>query len=164
MLSSSPVGTIFVALSRAGLVAVDFGVTEADFLSRLGAEQGAEPVRDDRAAGEALKQLREYLSGERESFDLPVDLTHQTEFQRRVLRAAVGVPRGGLSTYGEIARALGKPQAARAVGQALARNPVPIVIPCHRVVAADGALTGYSGGRGISTKEALLKLEGALPG
>ncbi len=164
MLDDSPVGTIYVALRADRLVAVDFGISQATFLKRLSAEHGTDPIRDDERAGEALSQLSEYLHGERKSFELPVDLSRLTEFQQRVLRAAVQVPRGGLSTYGEIAGLIGKPRAARAVGQALARNPVPIVIPCHRVVAADGALTGYSGGRGIATKETLLRLEGALPG
>jgi methylated-DNA-[protein]-cysteine S-methyltransferase len=107
-----------------------------------------------------LRQLGEYFAGQRESFNVPVDLSRSTDFQQQVLRAAARVPRGGLATYAEIARHIGKPRASRAVGQALARNPVPIVIPCHRVVAADGSLTGYSGRGGIRTKAQLLVLEG----
>ena len=102
----------------------------------------------------------EYFAGQRDSFNVPVDLSRSTDFQQQVLRAAARVPRGGLATYAEIARHIGKPRASRAVGQALARNPVPIVIPCHRVVAADGSLTGYSGRGGIRTKAQLLVLEG----
>ena len=162
ILAESSVGPIYVALSNEGLVAVDFGVSESTFLAHAVQEHGVEPIRDNARASEALTQIKEYLAGDRTSFDLPIDLRGRTDFQRLVLWAARDVPRGGLATYGEIARIIGRPQAARAVGQALARNPVPIVIPCHRVVAADGSLTGYSGGRGIETKQALLKLEGAL--
>ncbi|NIL95766.1 MAG: methylated-DNA--[protein]-cysteine S-methyltransferase, partial [Planctomycetales bacterium] len=100
-----------------------------------------------------------YLEGSRLTFDLPLDLRRVTDFQRQVLQAAAGVPRGQVTTYGEIARQIGKPNAARAVGQALGRNPVPIVIPCHRVIAADGSLRGYSGGGGIRSKAKLLQLE-----
>ncbi len=160
----SPIGPIHVALSGEGLVAVEFGVNRATFLAHMIREHGVEPIEDQARSGEVLAQIKDYLAGERTSFDLTVDLRGRTDFQRLVLRAASGVPRGGLATYGEIAREIGRPRAARAVGQALARNPVPIVIPCHRVVAADGSLTGYSGGRGIETKQALLRLEGALAG
>lgn len=163
-ISESPIGPIYVALSGEGLVAVEFGVDRATFLAHMAREHGVEPIEDQARAREVLAQILDYLTGERTSFDLPVDLRGRTDFQRLVLRAASGVPRGGLATYGEIAREIGRPRAARAVGQALARNPVPIVIPCHRVVAADGSLTGYSGGRGIETKRALLRLEGALAG
>ena len=90
-----------------------------------------------------------------------IDLRDSTQFQRKVLEAAVAVPPGFVATYGEIAARIGKPKSSRAVGQALARNPIPIVVPCHRVVAADGSLTGYSGAGGIETKASLLRLEGA---
>ncbi len=80
----------------------------------------------------------------------------------QVLREICKVPPGAVATYGEIARRLGRPRAARAVGQALARNPIPLIIPCHRVVAADGQLRGYSGGAGLKTKAQLLALEGAI--
>jgi methylated-DNA-[protein]-cysteine S-methyltransferase len=107
----------------------------------------------------------QYLQGRRRTFDLPVDLRHLTPFQQRVLHAAQAVPRGQVSTYGQIARRIGRPRAARAVGQALGSNPIPIVIPCHRVLASDGSLHGYSGRGGIKTKAWLLRLEEArLPG
>ena len=163
-LSESSVGPIYVTLSKEGLVAVDFGVSEPAFLARVVQEHGVEPIKDRVRTKEALTQIAEYLAGDRTTFNLTIDLRRRTDFQRLVLQAAREVPRGGLATYGEIASIIGRPQAARAVGQALARNPLPIVIPCHRVVAADGALTGYSGGRGIETKQALLRLEGALTG
>jgi methylated-DNA-[protein]-cysteine S-methyltransferase len=85
-----------------------------------------------------------------------------SEFQRRVLNIALKIPRGKVLTYGDVAKAIGKPQASRAVGQALGHNPVPIVIPCHRVLGADGSLHGYSAGGGLQTKAWLLQLEGAV--
>lgn len=159
-LTSTPVGPISVALSEAGLVAVEFGEAGPEFLEHLQRSHRAEAVRSPDRAGPVLRQLAEYFAGKRGSFNVPVDLSHSTGFQQQVLQAAARVPRGGLATYAEIARHIGKPRASRAVGQALARNPVPIVIPCHRVVAADGSLTGYSGRGGIRTKARLLVLEG----
>jgi len=159
-LAASPVGPISVALSEAGLVAVEFGEAGPEFLEHLQRSHRAQAVRSPERAGPVLRQLAEYFAGQRDSFNVSVDLSRSTDFQQQVLRAASRVPRGGLATYAEIARHIGKPRASRAVGQALARNPVPIVIPCHRVVAADGSLTGYSGRGGIRTKAQLLVLEG----
>jgi methylated-DNA-[protein]-cysteine S-methyltransferase len=110
---------------------------------------------------EAMKQVKEYLEGQRTKFDLPLDMSALSEFQRRVLTIALKIPRGQYLTYGDVAKAIGKPQASRAVGQALGHNPVPIVIPCHRVLGSDGSLHGYSGGGGLQTKAWLLQLEGA---
>jgi len=160
-LAQSPVGALLVAVSAQGVVAVDFGDNEARFVDRLRRAFGVQPNPSAERAGPAVRQLDEYVQGKRTAFDLPVDLEACSDFQRRVLEAAVGVPRGRLATYGEIAARIGAPQAARAVGQALARNPIPIIVPCHRVVAADGSLTGYSGGAGVETKAKLLRLEGA---
>ena len=109
-----------------------------------------------------VQQLQEYFQGKRSSFKLDLYLNDLTQFQRRVLLATLDIPQGQITTYGEVAKRLGKAQWARAVGQALARNPIPILIPCHRVLAADGSLHGYSGGKGIETKARLLQLEGAL--
>jgi methylated-DNA-[protein]-cysteine S-methyltransferase len=95
-------------------------------------------------------------------FELPVDLDRLTPFQVTVLQAARSIPSGSVWTYGQLARTIGSPKASRAVGQALGRNPVPIVIPCHRVVASDGSLGGYSGGGGLQSKRFLLGLEGAI--
>lgn len=93
-----------------------------------------------------------------------MDLTSLTDFQRRVLLTTQQVPRGKVTTYGEIACQIGQPRASQAVGQALGRNPVPLVIPCHRVLASDGSLGGYSGGGGVKTKAQLLQLEGVRLG
>lgn len=161
-LPESPVGSLLVAVSALGVVAVEFGANEARFVERLRQAFGVQPHRSGERAGAAVRQLEEYVAGKRNTFDLPVDLGGCTDFQRKVLEAASAVPRGRLATYSEIAARIGAPRAARAVGQALARNPVPIIVPCHRVVAADGSLTGYSGGAGVETKAQLLRLEGAV--
>lgn len=105
----------------------------------------------------AVDQIRGYLSGERRTFDLPLDLDGTTDFQRAVYEELRTVAHGRLTTYGELAAAMERPEAARAVGQAVGANPVPIVIPCHRVVAADSRLGGFSGG--LPAKVALLRLE-----
>lgn len=107
---------------------------------------------------EVERQLSEYFRGDRETFDLPVDLDPVSEFDRRVLRAASNLDFGQVVTYGELARRIGRPRAARAVGGALGRNPVPVVVPCHRIVRGDGGLGGY--GSGIEYKERLLRVEG----
>lgn len=106
------------------------------------------------------QQILEYLTGTRRDFELPLDWSSITGFQSDVLHLTYEIPYGEVRSYGEVARALGKPAASRAVGGALARNPMPILIPCHRVVAASGALTGYSAADGITTKSLLLELEG----
>ena len=160
MLPQTSVGPLLVAVSESGLIAVDFGVSEQAFVERLRRKTRADVIRSPRKTADAIRQLREYLIGQRTTFDLPVDLSAITDFQRRVLLTASKIPRGQISTYADIARQIGRPKAARAVGQALGHNPVPIVIPCHRVLGSDGSLHGYSGGGGIKTKAWLLQLEG----
>jgi len=108
----------------------------------------------------AITQLDEYFAGTRTSFDLPLDLQAGTAFQQSVWQALLAVPHGGCTSYGELGRRLGVPQAARAVGAAVGRNPLSVVVPCHRVLGTGGALTGYAGG--LDRKTALLRLEGAL--
>lgn len=156
------VGPIFLALSERGVVAIGFGGSEEAFLDRLGNLTRANFIRSPKRVALAAQQLREYLSGERSGFDLPLDLNSLTTFQRRVLLAVSKVPRGEVTTYGDLARQIGRPKSARAVGQALRRNPIPIVIPCHRVLASDGSLGGYTGKDGVKTKVELLRLEGVL--
>jgi methylated-DNA-[protein]-cysteine S-methyltransferase len=155
------VGPLFVAVNDRGVVALDFGLSEQEFVTRVARRTKATPIRSDDQVAEALKQVREYLDGKRTKFDLPLDMSRMSEFQRRVLSIALKIPRGKYLTYADVAKAIGKPQASRAVGQALGHNPVPIVIPCHRVLGSDGSLHGYSGGGGIQTKAWLLRLEGA---
>ncbi len=155
------VGPLFVAVNDRGVVALDFGLSEQEFIARVTHRTKATLIRSDDATAEAMKQVKEYLEGQRTRFDLPLDMSAMSEFQRRVLTIALKIPRGKYLTYGDVAKAIGKPQASRAVGQALGHNPVPIVIPCHRVLGSDGSLHGYSGGGGIQTKAWLLRREGA---
>jgi len=121
---------------------------------------------DGAASGEselvrkAAKQLVQYFQGCLQQFDLPIDISVLTPFRQQVLQLTRLIPYGSVSTYGQLAKEVGSPQAARAVGAALGANPVPVIIPCHRVVASNGALTGFSGAGGILMKENLLSLEG----
>lgn len=110
---------------------------------------------------EAAHRLEEYFAGKAVEFDLPVDESRFTAFQRSVYAVVRRIPTGEVRTYGEVAVAIGRPRAARGIGVAMARNPLPIIIPCHRVVGAGGAMTGYSGAGGIGTKRWLLAMEGA---
>lgn len=112
--------------------------------------------RDDDAFGRAKEQLREYFDGTRREFDLPLDL-RGTGFQLMVWRELARIPYGETISYGELARRIGQPDASRAVGAANGTNPIPIIIPCHRVIGANGSLTGFGGG--IETKKWLLALE-----
>ncbi len=118
------------------------------------------PVAFDKACtAPALQQLAEYLDGTRHQFALPLDLSHQTGFQRQVLLLTAQIPYGQTSTYKDLALQAGRPQAARAVGRVQATNPLPLVIPCHRVLGSDGSLHGYGGPGGIKLKAWLLQLE-----
>jgi methylated-DNA-[protein]-cysteine S-methyltransferase len=164
VLKDTPVGQVLVAMQSVGIVAVEIGMSERDFIEYVSAEFGEPVLASKDALNAVMTQLSEYFLGLRKSFDLPLSLRQLTQFQRDVLEATIEIESGNVSTYGEIAHQLGKGRAARAVGQALARNPIPIIIPCHRVLGSDGALHGYSGGRGIETKRHLLQLEGAQIG
>jgi methylated-DNA-[protein]-cysteine S-methyltransferase len=156
---ASPLGTIYIAMSAKGLYAVDFGRRESEFLGRF--DPRAHLEKDPPAVKQAVEQLRQYFSGERKTFRLPVDLAALTPFQRDVLETACRIHPGQVWTYGKVAQEMGRPKSSRPVGQALAHNPVPIIIPCHRVIASDGTLGGYSGGSGLRAKRWLLRLEGA---
>ena len=156
----TPVGHLFVAATEAGLVRVSFRQSEAAFVSELRRHLKTETVKAPQKMTGIVAQLQAYLGRRRQAFDLPIDLSLATPFQRSVLLAALQIPRGHTATYAEIARRIGRPRAARAVGQALSRNPVPIIVPCHRVLASDGSLRGYLGSRGTQTKARLLELEG----
>src|SRR4051812_34854306 len=131
----TPVGRLWLVGSDAGLAGVHWPGSPPD-----GVPDGEHPVLDA-----ARAPLEEYFAGERRAFELPLDL-HGTDFQRRTWLALAGIPYGETRSYGEQARRLGVPQAARAVGAANGRNPVSIVLPCHRVIGAGGDLTGFGGG------------------
>ena len=138
------------------LVASDSGLTAIDlnYLSPRAVRPGTHPI-----AAEAARQLRAYFAGELREFDLPLDM-HGTDFQLRVWRELARIPYGETRSYSQIAAAIGAPQAVRAVGAANGANPIPIVVPCHRVIGAGGKLVGYGGG--LPLKKRLLELEGAL--
>jgi methylated-DNA-[protein]-cysteine S-methyltransferase len=156
----APIGRVLVAVSDAGVVRVGFRRSAASFAAGLTQQLDAEVVRSPVRTADVVRQLRAYFAGERRAFELPVDLARVTDFQRRVLTATAAVPAGRLVSYGDIARRIGRPGGSRAVGQALGHNPVPIVIPCHRVIAAGGRIGGYTGG--LAIKRALLRIEGTL--
>jgi methylated-DNA-[protein]-cysteine S-methyltransferase len=119
---------------------------------------------ENRMTAHAAELLRRYFVGEAVQFDLPIDWTGFTPFQTVVYRVVVQIPYGVVESYGKIAIRIGRPRGARGVGSAMARNPLPIVIPCHRVVGTSGALTGYSAPGGIMSKKWLLQLEGVVLG
>jgi len=122
---------------------------------------GGDAQRDDVALADLRQKLCRYFDGQAVSFDdEPLDMSGATDFLRRVWQVTRRIPRGQTLTYGEIARQVGAPGAARAVGQAMARNPWPIIVPCHRVVGHDGRLTGFGGG--LAMKQRLLEMEGAF--
>ncbi|HXF73170.1 MAG TPA: methylated-DNA--[protein]-cysteine S-methyltransferase [Actinomycetota bacterium] len=158
----TPVGRLLVAVTRRGLVRVAFPEEEPEaVLEELALRISPRILRSPRMTEEARRQLEEFFQGRRRRFELAVDPALMGGFARRVLARTARIPYGRVRTYGELAAALGAPRAARAVGNALGANPVPIVVPCHRVVRAGGDLGGYGGGP--ERKEWLLRLEGALP-
>lgn len=174
---ASPVGPLFLAASDRGLVALEFD-------ARLPGQQTTRPnPRDVRSENEHVeggtkaltvrfeesavtlrayvKELEEYFAGRRSKFTFPLDL-RGTDFQLTCWQALLEIPYGETRTYADIARAVGRPSGFRAVGMANNRNPIAIVVPCHRVIASDGTLCGYGGG--LEIKRKLLELEGALSG
>lgn len=156
----SPLGTILIAATARGLTGLWFTENQRYLPSeRAGSsawpEDPAHPIL--KQAGE---QLDEYFAGQRSHFDLPLDLACGTGFQQAVWQALLDIAPGQTISYGELSRRIGKPAAVRAVGGAIGRNPVSIIVPCHRVMGSNGSLTGYGGG--LERKTALLRLEGAF--
>lgn len=143
----TPIGAISIYVKNNAIVYVHMGQPVAP-------DYGHSPV-----VAEAIRQINEYVAGERQNFELPLN-TGGTQFQREVWDIIAKIPFGQTLSYGEIAHALGKPMASRAVGGAVGSNPVALLIPCHRVMGASGRITGYSGGDGIPTKRWLLAHEG----
>jgi methylated-DNA-[protein]-cysteine S-methyltransferase len=161
MLSSSPIGPLWVALSDMGLMVVDWSMTQSEFTHKLQKRFNMYVVYDKTRTEESLHQLSEYLAGIRRQFTISLDLTRMSPFQSQVLQLTSDIPYGQTSTYKEIAARIGNPRAARAVGRVEATNPIPFIIPCHRVIGSDGSLHGYAGPGGINLKSWLLKLEQA---
>jgi len=160
-LNGTPIGDLRLAASDFGLVAVEWADSQSIFdayLARL-----SRPITpNERKIKPYAKELFEYLNGKRTAFTIPIDWTLFTSFQREALQAVYRIPYGETRTYIDIAREINRPNAYRAVGAANAMNPMPLVIPCHRVIGTDGKLHGYGGGEGLPTKEWLLKMEGAV--
>ena len=158
-LADSPVGPLLVAATPRGGWRISFDPGPAPARGERAGAYGARVLRAPRPIEEARRQLDAYFAGDRSSFGLDVDLDALAPFQRRVLEELRTVEYGRTETYGGLAARIGRPGAARAVGGALNRNPVPIVVPCHRVVGSDGRLVGYAGG--LERKRLLLELEAA---
>jgi methylated-DNA-[protein]-cysteine S-methyltransferase len=153
-LVDSPVGELLLAVTERGLCRISYTIDGAE--ESLAAAFGRRVLRTP--LDEVRRELDEYFAGKRYAFDLPLDL-RVDGFQEAVLRELARVPYGHTDTYGHLAALAGNPRAARAVGMVMNRNPIPIVLPCHRIVGARGSLTGYAGG--LDRKRLLLELEGA---
>ena len=156
----SPIGPLLVAVTPRGLFRIYFDPEPEHELERLARAAGPRVLRAPRQVDGVRRELDEYFRGRRRAFDLQLDLRGTTRFSERVLAELALVPYGSTATYGQLAGRAGKPSAARAVGTVMNRNPIPIVLPCHRVVGANGSLVGYGGG--LDRKEQLLRLEGAI--
>ena len=156
---STRLGWIGLSFSKKGLRGATLPQTSAQAASEDLRRRGASEPIDAAEAGAWPQLLRRYAAGEAVSFSDEVDLEQGTPFQRRVWQTLLAIPRGETRSYGWVAERIGRPGAARAVGQAVGANPLAIVVPCHRVVASDGGLGGYGGGREL--KETLLRMEGA---
>lgn len=157
----TPLGPIWAAVSTNGLVAVNLWGERARFEAEVTRLTGSVPVEAPEQVAAALDQITAYLRQERREFDLPIDWSVLTPFQSTVLRVVCSIPYGQVQTYRDVAEQIGRPQAVRAVGRANATNPMPLVIPCHRVLGTDGKLHGYSAPGGLETKAWLLRLEGS---
>jgi methylated-DNA-[protein]-cysteine S-methyltransferase len=160
-LNGTLLGDLRLAASELGLVAVEWADSQLHFESYL--QRLKRPLAwNERKIAPYARELREYLNHKRNTFTIPIDWSLFRPFQREALQAVYRIPYGETCTYHDIAIEIGRPNASRAVGRANATNPMPIVIPCHRVIGRDGKLHGYGGGEGLKTKEWLLMLEGAV--
>ncbi|MFF2020332.1 methylated-DNA--[protein]-cysteine S-methyltransferase [Streptomyces sp. NPDC058171] len=163
----SAIGPLLLVTTDRGLVTVAFHATDAvrdDTLDALAARLGTRPVHApaEPLLAEAIRQVAAYFAGELRTFTVPLDWSLVSGFHREVLRELLaGVPYGAVAGYGELAGRVGQPGAAQAVGAAMGANPLPVVVPCHRVVERDGGIGGFGGG--LEAKRTLLALEGVLP-
>jgi methylated-DNA-[protein]-cysteine S-methyltransferase len=153
-------GEVWAALSTRGLVAVEFGVTRASFEEQVHKQTHRQVEYVPGHLKETTRQIKEYVDGKRRSFEIKIDWSVlSSDFQRLALQAVCSIPYGETRTYAQVAAQIGHPDAPRAVGRANATNPMPLVIPCHRVIGSDGKLHGYGGAGGLKTKAWLLKME-----
>ena len=156
---SSTQGDLYLAATERGLAGMWF--TDQRHLPDVSAWKRVDDASQQRVLKETKLQLQAYFAGKLQQFDLPLDLSAGTAFQQSVWQALLAIPFGKTTSYGALSNHIGKPLAVRAVGTAIGRNPIGIIVPCHRVIGADGSLTGYAGG--LHRKETFLTLEGALP-
>jgi len=160
-LNNSPLGDLRLAASDLGLLAVEWARSQPALDSYL--ERFKRPLEANKQIlGPFAREILEYTQGKRREFTFAIDWASLRPFQRKAMQAVYAIPYGETRTYAEIAGEIGHPKAPRAVGRANATNPMPLVIPCHRLIGADGKLHGYGGGEGLKTKEWLLKMEGAI--
>ncbi len=161
--ADSPFGRLMVAMTSRGLVRLDYPDRDVDLsLQELASEVSPRILEAPKATEDVRRELDEYFERKRRDFTIPVDMSPLHGFRRKVLEQTARIPYGRVSTYAEVAAAAGSPRGMRAAGNALGSNPVPIVVPCHRVLRSGGGLGGYTGG--VDRKVTLLTLEGVLEG
>ncbi|MDX6485223.1 MAG: methylated-DNA-[protein]-cysteine S-methyltransferase [Gaiellaceae bacterium] len=160
VLEDTPIGPLLVGVTDRGVCRISFDSDPEHHLDVLARQFGPRVLRSSKPVDRVRRELDEYFAGERHEFDLDVDVRFLPAYNRVVLEELARVQYGTTTTYGALAAQTGNPRAARAVGTVMHRNPIPIVLPCHRVIGASGSLTGYAGG--LHLKEQLLRLEGAM--
>jgi methylated-DNA-[protein]-cysteine S-methyltransferase len=160
VVSDTPIGDLLVGVTDHGVCRIHFDADPERALESLARRFGPRVLRAAKPVDRVRRQLDEYFDGRRQAFEIDWDIRLLPEFNRRVLEQLARVEYGTTTTYGELAARSGNARAARAVGTVMNRNPIPIVLPCHRVVGANGKLVGYAGG--LDRKELLLRLEGAI--
>ena len=160
VITDTPVGPLLVGVTDHGVCRISYDPDSEHHLESLAKQFGPRVLRSPKPIDEVRRELDEYFAGRRRHFDLEPDLRGLSDYNQKVLAELARVDYGHTTTYGALAALTGNPRAARAVGTIMNRNPIPIVLPCHRVVGASGSLTGYAGG--LERKEQLLRLEGAL--
>ncbi|MBI3739931.1 MAG: methylated-DNA--[protein]-cysteine S-methyltransferase [Chloroflexi bacterium] len=157
---TSALGEVWAAVSERGLVTVEYGVTRKTFETNVKKQTRRDVEYAPAQTSRVMRQIKEYVDGKRRDFDLVIDWSVlSSDFQRAALKVVFSIPYGETRTYADVAAQIGHPQAFRAMGRANATNPMPLVIPCHRVIGSDGKLHGYGGKGGLKTKEWLLKME-----
>jgi len=160
VLEDTPVGSLLVAVTDRGVCRISFDSEPEHSLEQLARVYGPRVLRSSPPVERLRRELDEYFEGRRREFDIAIDVRGVPDYYQRVLAELARVEYGSTTTYGALAARTGNPRAARAVGTVMNRNPIPIVLPCHRVIGASGSLTGYGGG--LDRKEHLLRLEGAI--
>ena len=160
-LNNTPLGDLRIAASDLGLVAVEWADSQPELIQHL-FRLKATVEQNQKVIHPYVKELGEYLKGKRRDFTFEIDWGILKPFQQKALKAVYAIPYGEILTYADVAAQIGHPHAYRAVGRANATNPMPLVIPCHRLIGKDGKLHGYGGKGGLKTKEWLLKMEGAV--